>query len=62
LSGKDAVMKISKIWVPDGAAPAGSLPKYEMDGIPTHHTIKGSNLALIRLSAEIPKILELSKL
>jgi hypothetical protein len=63
LSGKDAVMKIQKIYVPDETNSMGTLMAYTADGIPTHTgAISVGNLALIRLAADIPKFADMSKL
>jgi hypothetical protein len=62
LSGKDAVMKIEKIFVPTtGDAGTNNLDPYMMDGDPTHHKIVGSNIALIRLATGIPKFADMSE-
>jgi hypothetical protein len=62
LSGKDAIMKAEKIFVPDGTDTGmAALGAYTADGIPSFHKISGSNIALIRLPAGIPKFADKSE-
>lgn len=61
LSGKDAMSKTQKIWVPTSDNVDGTLSEYTGDGAGTHHVITGNNLAVIRLENEIPKFAESSK-
>jgi hypothetical protein len=62
LSGKDAIMKAEKIFVPDGKdSGMANLDAYTADGVPDLHMITGSNIALIRLPAGIPKFADMSK-
>lgn len=53
-SGKSAIQKIEKIFVPDGENGAAHLPIYEKDGTePDFRDVKGSNVAVIKLAAEL---------